>query len=153
MVRHRAAPLFYWAISLAGIAFAALVTGNMLGAQAGAPAMAWYDWLGLALILGWGGFLAFPLARIPMTRLTLGADGSVRLATRTLFAARETRLEPGAVGRVELRRNHFGPVQGWQVILHWREGGRLIVNERADGAAQSALAEEIACRLGVGQDR
>jgi hypothetical protein len=84
-----------------------------------------------------------------MTRLTLGADGSVRLATRTLFGARERCVEPGQVARVELRRNPFGPITGWQVTLHWRAGGRLVVSERTDTAAQAALAAELARRLGL----
>jgi hypothetical protein len=35
------------------------------------------------------------------------------------------------------------------VILQWRAGGRLVVSERMDTAAQAALAEELARRLGL----
>lgn len=149
VVRHRFAPLVAWAIGFAGVGFVVLVTVKMISAADGVPAMTWFDWLAMALLWAFGGVFAWLLARTAMTRLTLGADGSVRLATRTLFGARERRVEPGAVARVELRRNPFGPIMGWQVTLHWRAGGRLVVSERIDAAAQAALAEELARRLGL----
>jgi hypothetical protein len=149
VVRHRFAPLVAWAIGLAGLGFVVLVTVGMVSAADSGPDMTWFDWLAMALLWGAGGVFAWLLARAAMTRLTLGADGSVVLATRTLFGARERRLEPGEVARVDLRRNPFGPIRGWQVILQWRAGGRLVVSERMDTAAQAALAEELARRLGL----
>ncbi|MFB2896929.1 hypothetical protein ACE1CI_28785, partial [Aerosakkonemataceae cyanobacterium BLCC-F50] len=117
VVRHRIAPLLAWAIGLAGLGFAVLMTVGMVSAADGGPGMTWFDWLAMAAIWGFGGVFAWLLARTAMTRLTLGADGSARLATRTLFGARERRVEAGEVARVEVRRNHFGPIMGWQVIL------------------------------------
>jgi hypothetical protein len=149
VVRHRFAPLVAWAIGLAVLALAVLLTVAMASAEGGAPGMTWFDWAAMAFFWAMGGIGAWTLTRAAMTWLTLGADGSVRLATRTLFGGRERRLEPGEVSRVELRRNPFGPIMGWQVILHWRAGGRLVVSERIDAAAQAALAEDIARRLGL----
>jgi len=149
VVRYRLAPLFYWAIVLAMLGFVALVTVTFFSPSQGSPGTGWFDWLGMAVLWAMGAFFAHVLARAPMTRLTLGADGSVRLATRTLFAARERRLDPGSVTQVELRRNVFGPILGWQVILHCSDGRSLVLSERADAAAQSALAEELERRLGL----
>ena len=150
VVRYRITPLLFWAACLAAVGFVVLVTVPLFSSGTW-RAMAWYDWLGMAVVWAWGGFMAWLPTRMAMTRLTLGADGSVRLATRTLFAARDRLLQPGSVLRVDVRRNHFGPICGWQLMLHWREGGHLVVNERVDAAAQLALAEEIARRLGVDQ--
>ena len=149
VVRQRLGALLAWAIGLAGLAFVALVTLEVAAPGPDAPGMTAFDWLGLALACAMGGGFALMLLRSAMTRLTLGADGTVHLATRAPFAKHEARLEPGSVTRVEVRRNHFGPIQGWQVILHWRAGGRLVVTERADAAAQRALAAELARRLGA----
>lgn len=153
VVRFRLVPLFFWAIGLAAVAFAALVSIEIARPGPGAPAMAWGDWLLLAAIWAAAAFFASALVLRPITRLVLGADGSVRLATRTPFAATERRLEPGSLSRVELRRNRFGPIGGWQVVLRWTDGRSLVLNERGDAAAQAALAGEIARRLGIGEPR
>ena len=150
VVKYRLAPLLYWAIFGALFAFMAVMLAQALEPDPGAPPMGWFDWVGFAAIAAAAAFFAWVPFRVPMTWLTLGADGSVRLATRTPFAARERRLEPGSVARVELRRNVFGLLHGWQIILHWQGGGRMVLNERGDGAAQAALAREIERRLGVG---
>jgi hypothetical protein len=153
VVRFRFVPVLFWAIGLAAVAFAALVSVGIARPDPGAPAMAWGDWLALAVIWAVAAFFASALVLRPITRLALGADGSVRLATRTPFAATERRLEPGSLSRVELRRNHFGPLFGWQLVLRWADGRSLVLNERADAAAQAALAGEIARRLGIGEPR
>jgi hypothetical protein len=150
VVTYRAAPLLYWAMFGALSAFMVLVLVLAFRPDPGAPPMGWFDWVGFAAIVAAAAFFAWLPFRVPMTRLTLGTDGSVRLATRTPLAARERRLEPGSVARVELRRNVFGLIRGWQIILHWQGGGRMVLNERGDGAAQAALAREIERRLGVG---
>lgn len=149
VIRYRVAPAIYWVLFGALSAFMALIIVMAFQPDPRAPPMGWFDWIGLALVVAAGGFFAWAPSRIAMTWLTLGADGSVRLATRTLFAARERRLEPGSVARVELRRNYRGLIAGWQVILHWTGGGRLVLNERGDAAAQLALAQELERRLGL----
>lgn len=150
VVRHRMGPLSYWVLSGAMITFVATVLAQVYEPMTGAPGMRWFDWLALAALLAVAAFFAWLPFRAPMTSLTLGADGSIRLATRTPFAAREMRLDPGAVRQVELRRNFFGPIRGWQVILRWPDGGRLVISERWNIAAQVALVEELERRLGLG---
>lgn len=149
VIRYRMAPALYWVLFGAMAAFMAFVIVLAFQPDPGAPPMGWFDWAGYALVVAAGAFFAWVPSRIAMTWLTLGADGSVRLATRTPFAARERRLDPGSVARVELRRNYRGLVAGWQVILHWTGGGRLVLNERWDAAAQQALARELERRLGL----
>lgn len=149
VIRYRVVPVIYWVLCGAWVAFMAFVIVLAFQTDPGAPPMGWFDWIAYALVVAAGGFFAWLPSRIAMTWLTLGADGSVRLATRTPFAARDRRLEPGSVARVELRRTYRGLIAGWQVILHWTGGGRLVLNERRDAAAQQALARELERRLGV----
>lgn len=149
VVRYRATPVIYWVTFGAMSAFMALIIVMAFAPDPAALPMRWFDWLGYAAIAAAGSFFAWAPTRIAMTWLTLGADGSVRLATRTPFAARERRLEPGSVARIELRRNFIGLIRGWRIILHWQGGGRLVLNERIDGAAQLALAQELERRLGL----
>lgn len=149
VIRYRVAPVIYWVLFGAMSAFMALIIVMAFQPDPSAPPMGWFDWIGFALVVAAGGFFAWVPSRIAMTSLTLGADGSVRLATRTPFAARQRRLEPGSIARVELRRNYRGLINGWQVILHWPGGRRLVLNERSDAAAQLALAQELERRLGL----
>jgi hypothetical protein len=149
VITYRVAPVIYWVMFGAMSAFMALVIVMAFEPDPAAPPMGWFDWIGYALVVAAGAFFAWAPSRIAMTWLTLGADGSVRIATRTPFAARERRLEPGSVARVELRRNYRGVIAGWQVILHWTGGGRLVVNERWNAAAQLDLAQELERRLGL----
>lgn len=149
VIRYRVAPVIYWVMFGAMSAFMALIIVMAFQPDPRAPPKGWFDWIGYALVVAAGGFFAWAPSRIAMTWLRLGADGSVRLATRTPFVARERRLEPGSVARVELRRNYRGLIAGWQIILHWQGGGRLVLNERWNAAAQQALAQELEHRLGV----
>ncbi len=148
VIGYRVAPMIYWVLLGAMSAFMALIIVMAFQPDPRSPPMGWFDGIAYALVVGAGAFFAWAPSRIAITWLTLGADGSVRLATRTPFAARHRRLEPGSVARVELRRNHRGLVAGWQIILHWQGGCRLMLNERTDAAAQKDLAQELERRLG-----
>lgn len=137
------APAAVWVGLLALLGFLALVTGLLLREAAG-----WADWGIMALL--WA-LLALGLRAglaVPCTWLTLRPDGSVHLVSRTPFARRAEVLAPGSLGHIEVMRNHFGPILGYQIRLHLRDGRRLMVSERVDGARQQALAAEIARRLG-----
>lgn len=148
-IRNRM-PAFGWVFIGIFLGFNAIFTWILGrdGSPAGAPAPLMHLVLGAFWMVGIA--VAAHLWSLPVTRLTQAPDGSLRLVSRTPLRKRVEILPRAAIAGVALVQDRDAEGDPcWRTELLLVDGGRRMIREGHDRAAQEALAAWLRAALGL----